>query len=78
MGSRVEIKVRSAINAAKGTTRFSKRSFLVPECSVKSVIAYEGARIEDVRGQLGDDQPDIFDKRTCDVEEYGLPPGELA
>lgn len=56
------------------STGFSKRPFLVPECSVKSVIAYEGARLEGVREQLGHDQRDIFDKRTCDVAERGLLP----
>ena len=42
--------MRSAINATEGTMGFSKRPFLVPECSVMSVIAYEGAGSEGVRG----------------------------
>ena len=42
--------MRSAINATEGTMGFSKRPFLVPECSVMSVIAYEGAGSEGVIG----------------------------
>ena len=45
-----KISMRSAINATEGTMGFSKRPFLVPECSVMSVIAYEGAGSEGVIG----------------------------